>query len=131
MSAINGISPKQTVTSFKHGEQAQSREVLRRSWNQLQASGTVNDKKRVLTPFRAVNNLGDFLGRKNYVCGGPNQVNASKPGWKGHIGSIISNCDNSGVEGASCNPKFVSDSSDYVRFRKLRAMNKNYNDTKL
>jgi hypothetical protein len=131
MSAINGISPKQTVTSFKHGDQAQSREVLRRSWNQLQASGTVNDKKRVLTPFRAVNNLGDFLGRKNYVCGGPNQVNASKPGWKGHIGSIISNCDNSGVEGASCNPKFVSDSSDYVRFRKLRAMNKNYNDTKL
>jgi hypothetical protein len=131
MSAINGISPKQTVTSFKHGDQAQSREVLRRSWNQLQASGTVNDKERVLTPFRAVNNLGDFLGRKNYVCGGPNQVNASKPGWKGHIGSIISNCDNSGVEGASCNPKFVSDSSDYVRFRKLRAMNKNYNDTKL
>lgn len=131
MSAINGISPKQTVTSFKHGEQAQSREVLRRSWNQLQASGTVNNKERVLTPFRAVNNLGDFLGRKNYVCGGPNQVNASKPGWKGHIGSIISNCDNSGVEGASCNPKFVSDSSDYVRFRKLRAMNKNYNDTKL
>uniref|UniRef100_A0A6C0J404 Uncharacterized protein n=1 Tax=viral metagenome TaxID=1070528 RepID=A0A6C0J404_9ZZZZ len=131
MSAINGISPKQTVTSFKHGEQAQSREVLRRSWNQLQASGTVNDKERVLTPFRAVNNLGDFLGRKNYVCGGPNQVNASKPGWKGHIGSILSNCDNSGVEGASCNPKFVSDSSDYVRFRKLRAMNKNYNDTKL
>jgi hypothetical protein len=131
MSAINGISPKQTVTSFKHGEQAQSREVLRRSWNQLQASGTVNNKERVLTPFRAVNNLGDFLGRKNYVCGGPNQVNASKPGWKGHIGSIISNCDNSGVEGASCNPKFVSDSSDYIRFRKLRAMNKNYNDTKL
>ena len=131
MSAINGISPKQTVTSFKHGDQAQSREVLRRSWNQLQASGTVNNKERVLTPFRAVNNLGDFLGRKNYVCGGPNQVNASKPGWKGHIGSIISSCDNSGVEGASCNPKFVSDSSDYVRFRKLRAMNKNYNDTKL
>jgi hypothetical protein len=131
MSGINGISPKQTVTSFKHGEQAQSREVLRRSWNQLQASGTVNDHTRVLTPFRAVNNLGDFLGRKNYVCGGPNQVNASKPGWKGHIGSIISDCDNSGVEGASCNPKFVSDSSDYVRFRKLRAMNKNYNDTKL
>ena len=68
---------------------------------------------------------------KNYVCGGPNQVNASKPGWKSRIGSIISNCDSSGVEGASCNPKFVADSSDYVRFRKLRATNKNYNDNKL
>jgi len=125
---MKGISPKQTVTNYKSSEQTQGREVLRRGWNQLNASGTIANNKRVITPFRAVNNLGDFLARKNYVCGGPNQVNASKPGWKGHIGSIISNCDSSGVEGASCNPKFVSDSSDYVRYRKLRAMNKNYND---
>jgi hypothetical protein len=130
MSTINGISPKQTLTNYKDGEQSLDRGVLRRGWNQLNAIGTINNKKRVITPFRAVNNLGDFLARPNYVCGGPNQVNASKPGWKGHIGSIISSCDNSGVEGASCNPRFVSDSSDYVRFRKLRAMNKNYNDIK-
>lgn len=130
MSTINGISPKQTVTNYKDGEQSLDRGVLRRGWNQLNAIGTINGYKRVITPFRAVNNLGDFLARPNYVCGGPNQVNASKPGWKGHIGSIISNCDNTGVAGASCNPKFVSDSSDYVRFRKLRAMNKNYNDVK-
>ena len=130
MSTINGISPKQTLTNYKDGEQSLDRGVLRRGWNQLYASGTVNGRNRVITPFRAVNNLGDFLARPNYVCGGPNQVNASKPGWKSRIGSIISSCDNSGVEGASCNPRFVSDSSDYVRFRKLRAMNKNYNDVK-
>jgi len=130
MSTINGISPKQTLTNYKDGEQSLDRGVLRRGWNQLNATGTINGYKRVITPFRAVNNLGDFLARPNYVCGGPNQVNASKPGWKGHIGSIISQCDNTGVEGASCNPRFVSDSSDYVRFRKLRAMNKNYNDIK-
>jgi hypothetical protein len=125
---IKGIAPKQTITNYKSGDQTHAREVLRRGWNQENASGTIQGKKRVLTPFRAVNNLGDFLARKNYVCGGPNQVNASKPGWKSRIGSIISNCDGSGVEGASCNPKFVSDSSDYVRYRKLRALNKNYND---
>jgi hypothetical protein len=130
MSTINGISPKQTLTNYKDGEQSLDRGVLRRGWNQKNAIGTINGYKRVITPFRAVNNLGDFLARPNYVCGGPNQVNASKPGWKGHIGSIISQCDGSGVEGASCNPRFVSDSSDYVRFRKLRAMNKNYNDIK-
>ena len=130
MSTINGISPKQTLTNYKDGEQSLDRGVLRRGWNQLNAIGTINGYKRVITPFRAVNNLGDFLARPNYVCGGPNQVNASKPGWKGHIGSIISRCDATGVEGASCNPRFVSDSSDYVRFRKLRAMNKNYNDIK-
>ena len=130
MSTINGISPKQTLTNYKDGEQSLDRGVLRRGWNQLNAIGTINGRNRVITPFRAVNNLGDFLARPNYVCGGPNQVNASKPGWKGHIGSIISQCDGSGVAGASCNPRFVSDSSDYVRFRKLRAMNKNYNDIK-
>ena len=130
MSTINGISPKQTLTNYKDGEQSLDRGVLRRGWNQLNAVGTINGRNRVITPFRAVNNLGDFLARPNYVCGGPNQVNASKPGWKGHIGSIISQCDGTGVAGASCNPRFVSDSSDYVRFRKLRAMNKNYNDIK-
>jgi len=130
MTTINGISPKQTLTNYKDGEQSLDRGVLRRGWNQLNAVGTINGRNRVITPFRAVNNLGDFLARPNYVCGGPNQVNASKPGWKGHIGSIISQCDGTGVAGASCNPKFVSDSSDYVRFRKLRAMNKNYNDIK-
>jgi hypothetical protein len=130
MSTIKGISAKQTLTNYKDGEQSLDRGVLRRGWNQINAIGEINGYKRVLTPFRAVNNLGDFLARKNYVCGGPNQVNASKPGWKGHIGSIISNCDGTGVAGASCNPRFVSDSSDYVRFRKLRAMNKNYNDIK-
>ena len=130
MSTIKGISAKQTLTNYKDGEQSLDRGVLRRGWNQINAIGEINGYKRVITPFRAVNNLGDFLARPNYVCGGPNQVNASKPGWKGHIGSIISQCDGSGVEGASCNPRFVSDSSDYVRFRKLRAMNKNYNDIK-
>ena len=55
-------------------------------------------------------------------------MNASKPGWKSRIGSIISNCDSTGVEGASCNPKFVPDSSDYISYKKRRAMNVNYND---
>lgn len=125
---FKGISPKQTVNNYKGGDESLSRRVLRSSWNQQNAVGTINGKNRVITPFRAVNNLGDFLSRQNYVCGGPNQVNASKPGWKGHIGSIISNCDGSGVEGASCNPKFVPDSSDYISYKKRRAMNVNYND---
>lgn len=125
---FNGISPKQTVNNYRGGDESLSRRVLRSSWNQAHASGTVSGQSRVITPFRAVNNLGDFLSRKNYVCGGPNQVNASKPGWKGRIGSIISNCDGSNVEGASCNPRFVPDSSDYITYKKQRAMNVNYND---
>ena len=87
---MQGISPKQTITNYKDGNQTSARHLLRRAWNQGQASGMVEGQKRVITPFRAVNNLGDFLSRKNYVCGGPNQVNASKPGLKSRIGSIYS-----------------------------------------
>jgi hypothetical protein len=127
---FNGYSGKQTMTNYKGSEQAMTRRVLRSAWNTQYATGVVNGQNRVITPFRAVNNLGDFLSRTNYVCGGPNQVNASKPGWKGRIGSIISNCDSTGVEASSGNHRFVSDSSDYIRYKKQRAMNRNYNDSK-
>jgi hypothetical protein len=126
----NGYSGKQTVTNYKDSEQTMARRVLRSAWNTGNASGVVNGYNRVITPFRAVNNLGDFLSRNNYVCGGPNQVNAGKPGTRGRIGSIISVCDTTGVEGASCNPKFVPDSSDYIKYKKQRAINRNYNDSK-
>lgn len=127
---FNGYSGKQTMTNYKGSEQAMTRRVLRSAWNTQYATGVVNGQNRVITPFRAVNNLGDFLSRTNYVCGGPNQVNASKPGWKGRIGSIISNCDTTGVEASSGNHRFVSDTSDYIRYKKQRAMNRNYNDSK-
>lgn len=132
MSIVKNMAntPKAVNTSVRDGDMSASRGILRRAWNQENAVGTINGQNRVITPFRAVNNLGDFLARKNYVCGGPNQVNASKPGWKGKIGSIISNCDSTGVGGYSGNVKFVPDSSDYTTYKKQRALNRNYNDTK-
>ena len=36
--------------------------------------------------------------------------------------------DGTGVPSATCNTKFVYDGSDYTRFRKLMAVNRNYND---
>ena len=125
----NGHSSKQTVSSKRDSEGVITRRILRDSWNTPYATGTYNGQKRVITPFRAVNNLGDFLSRQNYVCGGPNQVNASKPGMKSKIGSMIMTCDATGVPASSCNTKFVPDSSDYVRFKKQRATNQNYNDS--
>lgn len=127
---FNGYSPQQTITNYKDSEQTAIRRILRNSWNNQHASGTINGKNRIITPFRAVNNLGDFLSRKNYVCGGPNQVNASKPGWKNRIGSIISNCDGTGVPAQSGNMRYVPDSSDYMRYKKQRAIGRTYNDLK-
>jgi len=126
----NGFSPAQTITNYKDSEQTTIRRILRNSWNNQQAVGAINGKKRIITPFRAVNNLGDFLSRQNYVCGGSNQVNADRPGWKGRIGSIISQCDGTGVAAGSGNMRHVPDSSDYIRFKKQRAIGKTYNDLK-
>lgn len=123
-----GYSPQQTITNYKDSEQTMIRGVLRRSWNNTNVNGNINGNKRIITPFRAVNNLGDYLGRQNYVCGGSNQVNANKPGWKGHIGSILSACDNTGVAASVTNNRFVPDSSDYITFKKQRAISQNYND---
>lgn len=126
---IPGIAPKQTITNYKGGDQVISRRVVVKSWNTPYATGTVNGRTRITTPFRAVNNSGDFLGRVEYTCGGPNPTNADKPGWKSRIRNMLSNCDGSGVPASSCNVKFVADSSDYSRFKKYRAINQLYNDS--
>ena len=128
---FNGYSPQQTNTNYKNSEQVMVRRIVRHSWNGKGARGTDGNNdayKRVVTPFRAVNNLGDFLGRQNYVCGGANQINKSRPGLQGRFGSMISQCDGTGVAAAVCNTRFVPDSSDYTTYKKQRAMNQNYND---
>lgn len=126
---IQGISPKQSILNYKDGEQATIRRLLVKSWNTANASGSVNGIKRVITPFRAVNNGGDFLARTNYVCGGPNPAHSTPGGIRSRFGSIISQCDTTGIPAGSANMHYVADSSDYVRFRKQQAMNNNYNDT--
>lgn len=123
----NGFSPKQTINAFKNSEDIVGRRILRDSWNSRQLFAT-NGRKPSVGPFRAVNNLGDFLGRVNYSCGGPNPQNASRPGYGRLIRTVPQQCDTTGIAPSTCNPKFVSDSSDYVKFKKLRAMNRNYND---
>ena len=125
---IQGVSPVQSVLNYKDGENTLQRKVLVKSWNTAYATGTVNGYKRVTTPFRAVNNSGDFLARQNYNCGGANQVNASRPGYGRNIRHANSICDLTGVPASNCNVRWGADSSDYVRFRKQQASNRNYND---
>jgi hypothetical protein len=125
---FNGISPKQSIGNYKSGEQVISRKIVVKAWNKAYANGTVNGKGRVTTPFRAINNSGDFLGRVQYSCGGPNPTNADYPGWKSRIRSMFNNCDGSGIPASSTNVKFVADSSDYSKFKKYSAINKIYND---
>jgi len=127
---LHGISPKQTITNYKGGDQVISRRIVTKSWNTPYArTSHPNGKARVITPFRAVNNSGDYLARVQYSCGGPNPTNADKPGWKSRIRSMFNNCDGTGIPPSSCNVKFVADSSDYSKFKKYRAINQTYNDS--
>ena len=114
---ITGISPKQTMTNFKTSEHAMVRRVLRGSWNGQYATGASNGVRRAVGPFRAVTNTGDFLSRANYMCG-------YLPGTN----NVQKHCDATGVPGSSTNVRFVSDSSDYITFKKQSAMNRTYND---
>jgi hypothetical protein len=128
---LQGYSPQQTLTNFKNSENVMIRKILRDSWNTQYATGKAgndNAYNRVVTPFRAINHLGDFLGRQNYVCGGPNPINKTFPGRQGHIAGVMSMCDGTGVAAKSGNVRFVPDSSDYTTFKKQSAINRNYND---
>ena len=123
---FNGFMARQTVDGYRNGADAVTRGILRRVFNYGIINGNI--KPRVTSPFRAAYNLGDQLGRQNYSCGGPSQTNASKPGYGRLIGQIQSSCDGSGVAPSTCNTKFVSDSSDYIKFKKQSATLANYND---
>jgi len=81
-----------------------TRLVLRKAWNGQHASAK-NEIKPAGTPFRLVNNAGDYLGRLNY----------SKTLF----------------QPSNCNPKYVYDGSVYTRFKKEKAVNTNYHDTSL
>jgi hypothetical protein len=129
---LSGVMPQHVVNQDADNEYAQTRFLLRDAWNTTRYSGQDGKvNKRIITPFRAVNNAGDVLSRQNYSCGGNTQTFQSRPGMfglKGRFGAIQSNCDETLVPPAACNVKYVYDSSDYARYVKHRAINRNYND---
>jgi len=123
-----GISPPQSLRNYKDDSDVIARRELRKSWNTAFASGKYNDHYRACTPFRAVTNSGDFLNRVHYTCGGSQPSNAFKPGLGRLFGSLLSKCDNTGVPAANANVKYVTDSSEYTKYRRQSTFNKNYND---
>jgi len=142
--AIQGWIPKQTLLVDKrYPEYEHIRFALKNSWNTTYPSQLKrnNLKKSITTPFRAVNNAGDLLSRENFSCGGSCQTFQSRPNMKGlrtHFGSVSVSCMPSvsynslqlltNVPAAACNVKYVYDSSDYIKFLKQQAVNKNFND---
>jgi hypothetical protein len=85
------------------------------------------------SPFRVAENAGDILGTVNMhpnmaLPGGYNQINGIGPSQL-HATKSANGVKKSNSGAAySGNPKFVYDGSDYTRFKKLQAKNRNYND---
>ena len=75
---------------------------VRKSWN-LRYCNPVDGHSRITTPFRAVTNRGDFLGRTTNTEFNPT------------------------IPYSSWNGKYVYNSSDYIYYKKLRSMYNNRN----
>ena len=131
---VKGISPHPVSNGTLKGssELETIRFTLRKAWNGSAASEKWGGHAPAATPFRVVNNAGDYFSRQNYTSGGSNQVTSVKQsiasGWRGLAGGVHANADSTGVPSATCNTQFVYDGSDYTRFRKQMAMNRNYTD---
>ena len=90
----------------------------------------------ILTPFRRAMNAGDPYGTVNMPPSSSlrqkpaNQINAPRSGIHGWQGLASSGTRT--VAGGSAytgNPKYVYDSSDYIRYKHLKAKNNAYNDS--
>jgi hypothetical protein len=136
--AISGWMPQTTQNVDKrYPEFEQIRFTLKNAWNttypgQLKRN---NLTKSITTPFRAVNNAGDLLSRENFSCGGSCQTPQSRPGLRGlsiRFGATSISCTpsaaynslqlNTNIPSATCNVKYVYDSSDYVTYLKQRTV---------
>jgi len=137
---LPGLMPQPIVDHDNSDLFARTRFTLRDAWNTTSYSGSSNPK-RIITPFRAVNNAGDLLSRQDYSCGGSCQTFQSRPGLNGlrqRFGATSVSCQPSvlwssnqvdpKIPSSTCNVKYVYDSSDYIRFKKNQAVNRNYND---
>lgn len=87
------------------------------------------------TPFRLAYSAGDPNGTVNEAANRKygtvsNQINGqTRMTALGGIKSWGDGIKDNGSSAYAGNPKKVYDSSDYIRYRKLRAENKNYNDS--
>jgi hypothetical protein len=125
--STKGIMPPPTQTKDNSSEFSQMRTTLRNAWN-TRYRAQLNGRTLGITPFRAVNNAGDLLGRQGYSCGAINATN-SRPGLRGlKLGGVRNNCDGTGVPAGACNGKYVYDSSNYTTYLRQKAASKNYND---
>lgn len=129
-----GISIQQTINSQRDSSDVMARRKLRDAVNIPYMQTNINSLGRVISPFKAVMGYGHYRDNLYYVDGTePNQIAQTVNGlsFAGlNRGSIISNNDRTGVPSNSGNRLYVASGAEYSNFKKLMAINSNYNDSK-
>ena len=140
---IKGISTKKPYPAIGSSSHGRTRRILREAWNggnSAAAESALQGKNNCINQrsFRAAMNAGDLMSRKNYSCGGPDMIGSGNPGSNKMTtkdgGQSKRNCNESKkgcpngeeVPPATCNVKYVYDSSNYTRYLKERADNRGY-----
>lgn len=143
---IKGISVKKPYPTIGSQERGTTRRILREVWNggnSAAAEYAIQGGAKCINQrsFRAVMNAGDLMSRKNYSCGGPDMIGSGNPGSvkmttkdggqsKRNCNEAKDGCPNGKqIPPATCNVKYVYDSSNYTRYLKERASNRGYTYT--
>ena len=115
-------------------ERAISRKHLVKAFGNLYNKGLGSSpalySNNILGPFRTSYNAGDVItngyGATNNKYGNAaNQINGNNVSRVKGLGDGVFNNGNDSYSG---NPRYVYDSSDFIRYKKLNAINKNFND---
>ena len=107
-----------------------ARKVLRIGFGRFNQDEEGHIVKKVITPFRQAYNAGDPNGYINQSSTGgeSNHLNSVGLSSSLRVYARASGVKFNGNATFAGNPKFVYAGDDYVRFKKLAAINKTYND---
>ena len=129
-----GIQPLLLGNTVGTNERSVNRKHLTKAFGNMYNTGLQDSpllyNRNVLGPFRTAFNGGDVVTNKisetNKKYGiATNQINGNNVS---RIKGSVDGTNNRGIASYSGNTKFIYDGSDYTKFKKLMAINKNYND---
>jgi hypothetical protein len=129
-----GVSPMQTISSQRDSSDVMARRKLRDAVTKPYMAQSINGQGRVLTPFRAVNGLGHYRDNLYFVDGTENNQIGKTVGGRVYSGlnrgSTIPGgiSYGTGMESSSGNRQYIASGAEYSNFKRLMAINANYND---
>jgi hypothetical protein len=133
--ANKGFQPTLIGQMDGGNERSISRKYLAKAFGNMYNTGLGSSpllySKNIIGPFRTAFNSGDVttngFGATDTKYGqAPNQVGGNNVARYPGLGDGVSR---NGIASYSGNPRYVHDGSDYTRFKKLMAVNNNFNDS--